>query len=366
MTEQTAKIHELIAFALSALEPMQLKDGAFCFEMRSGESSPIGYSARYTAMTGIGLTRASENGKSHGLRLADAVGRVMAVLTSPAVAVGDLGLCLWLDRRVHGTEGDRIAHLLLDRLGAGRGLDKSEGMQLAWMAIGLGLALRDAPTEPLRRALADVLDQMIDRNQQRSGLMCHMGSGPRRRFPNFATQIYSALAFAYIAKLGYDPRAAPAGRRLGDALLDLQLQDGGWPWIFDAFQSRIVEPYEIYTVHQDAMAPMGLLELSEALSVDRYRQAALFGLEWISGRNDLGEDMLSPDRSMLYRSIRRRSPWNRVLLYTNTASARLARPIAPRWRGPLEINATDRPYHLGWVLEAWCGREDNGQPRSSA
>jgi len=23
-----------------------------------------------------------------------------------------------------------------------------------------------------------------------------------------------------------------------------------------------------------------------------------------------------------------------------------------------EINPTDRPYHFGWVLEAWCGRED--------
>ena len=23
-----------------------------------------------------------------------------------------------------------------------------------------------------------------------------------------------------------------------------------------------------------------------------------------------------------------------------------------------ELNPTDRPYHFGWVLEAWCGRED--------
>jgi hypothetical protein len=358
-------IRELIAFSLSALEPMQLKDGTFCLEMRSGDPSPVGYSIRYTAMTALGLIRASENDHSNGLRLGEAVERVMADLNSPALAVGDLGLCMWLDRRAQGTEGDRIAHVLLDRLRTGPGLDESEGMQLAWMAIGLGLALRDAPTEPLRRALADVLDQMIDDNQQRSGLMCHMGRGPRRRFPNFATQIYSALAFAYIAKLDYDPRAARAGRRLGDALLDIQLRDGGWPWIVDAFGSRIVESYEIYTVHQDAMAPMGLLELSEALDVDRYREAALLGLEWISGRNDFEQDMLSPDRSMLYRSIRRKPPWNRLLLYVNTATALLARPIAPRWRGPVEINATDRPYHLGWVLEAWCGRENNGQRRSS-
>jgi len=23
----------------------------------------------------------------------------------------------------------------------------------------------------------------------------------------------------------------------------------------------------------------------------------------------------------------------------------------------IEVNPTDRPYHLGWVLEAWAGRE---------
>jgi hypothetical protein len=113
------------------------------------------------------------------------------------------------------------------------------------------------------------------------------------------------------------------------------------------------------------MAPMGLLELSEALDVDRYREAALYGFEWISGRNDLQQDMLSSDGRMLYRSIRRKAPRERLLLYANTATAFVSRPIAPRLRGSLEINATDRPYHLGWILEAWCGREDEGQRRSA-
>jgi hypothetical protein len=365
VTEQPAKVQELITFALSALEPMQLKDGAFCQEVKHGDPSPIGRSIRYTAMTAIGLIRASENGHHNRLRLEEATERVMAELISPVLSVGDLGLCLWLDRRAQGTEVDRIAHVLLERLGTRSALETSEGMQLAWIAIGLGLTLCDAPTEPLRQALRDVLDQMIDRNQQPSGLICHTGRGPRRRFPNFATQIYTALALACIAKLDIDPRAARAGRLLGDALLNIQLRDGGWPWIVDAFRSRIVEPYEIYTVHQDAMAPMGLLELSEALDVDRYREAALYGLEWIFGRNDLQQDMLSSDGRMLYRSIRRKAPRERLLLYANTATAFVSRPIAPRLRGSLEINATDRPYHLGWILEAWCGREDEGQRRNS-
>jgi hypothetical protein len=29
----------------------------------------------------------------------------------------------------------------------------------------------------------------------------------------------------------------------------------------------------------------------------------------------------------------------------------------------LEVNRTDRPYHLGWVLEAWIGKEDTAALR---
>jgi hypothetical protein len=364
MTDQATEGRKLITFALRGLEAMQLTDGAFCLEMRDGDPVQRGRSIRYTAMAALGLLRAVENGHEHRLDLPGATARVVEEMSLATTQLGDLGLCLWLDRRAQGAEGDRIAHALVRGLRGGAGLEKCEGMQLAWMAIGLCLALRDAPTPSLRRALAVVLDQMIGVNQQRSGLVCHTASGPRRRFPNFATQIYSALAFAHVAKLGHDSRAAGAGRRLGDALIKLQLGDGGWPWIFDAFQGRIVEPYEIYTVHQDAMAPMGLFALAEALEEDRYRAAALFGLEWIFGRNDLNRAMLSGDGSMLYRSIRRRPPLDRLLLYGNTATARLARPIGARWQGPLEVNATDRPYHLGWVLEAWCGRDHDDHRRA--
>ena len=28
----------------------------------------------------------------------------------------------------------------------------------------------------------------------------------------------------------------------------------------------------------------------------------------------------------------------------------------------LRVNATDRPYHLGWILQAWCWREPAAEP----
>jgi hypothetical protein len=118
----------------------------------------------------------------------------------------------------------------------------------------------------------------------------------------------------------------------------------------------VVEPYEVYSVHQDAMAPMALQELTEVSGESRYRDAALGGVEWIFGRNELGREMLDRKAGILYRSIRRRRGFDRALLYANTAGALAGRaPFADR-RWAIEVNPTDRPYHLGWILEAWAGR----------
>ena len=104
------------------------------------------------------------------------------------------------------------------------------------------------------------------------------------------------------------------------------------------------------------MAPMAFLELGEALDDPGYRDVALESLTWLGGQNDLGRPMIDPDQRLIYRSIRRRPPFNRIALYTNTALAYTGRRPVVSSRGPLEINPTDRPYHLGWILEAWCGR----------
>ena len=163
------------------------------------------------------------------------------------------------------------------------------------------------------------------------------------------------LALAIATRRGREEALGPA-RRAADKLIELQRPDGGWPWIFDARSGSVVEPYELYSVHQDAMAPMALQELGEVSGQARYQEAALRGLDWVFGRNDLGREMLDRDAGILYRSIRRRPGFDRALLYANTAGALAGTALFAGTRGPLEVNRTDRPYHLGWVLEAWAGR----------
>ncbi len=331
---------------------MRRDDGSFCFQLLAGDRVPRGRSLRYTLIVLLGLLRAESVGLRPPIASGELLELVRSELDSPELTPGDLGLWLWAQARsgegpVAGT-GER-AESLLGRIG---GVGRLDGLELSWLLIGLSeaAAARGRRVEPLLAAMAA---EHLRRCRTPSGLALHRGSGWRARFPNFATQIYGVLALSRFGRLRKAPEAIGAARMIADRLLALQRPNGGWPWIFDARRGAVVEPYEIYTVHQDAMAPMALLELSKATGERDYRDAALVGLEWVAGANELGTPMLDRSQGMVYRSIRRRAPFNRLLLYANTATASAGRPLLGDVRGPLEVNRSDRPYHLGWVLEAW-------------
>jgi hypothetical protein len=269
---------------------------------------------------------------------------------------GDLGLAVWADARGRSAMGPVLLKAIDRAARDDVALDPLAGMEIAWLLIGLShwAAEFSSAKETLRRLVAHL------RRQRRapSGFFYHVGSsGLRRRLPNFATEIYTLLALARLGREGFDGLATQEARRLGDHLLRLQLHDGGWPWLFDADGATVVERYEIYSVHQDAMAPMALLELAELTGDDRYGGAAVRGLAWSTGKNELGVNLLDTEAGFAHRSIMRRPPWSRLALVANsTASVTLGRPLRLA-ASSVEVNRTCRPYHLGWILEAWAGRE---------
>ncbi|HUK95778.1 MAG TPA: hypothetical protein VLU96_12115 [Gaiellaceae bacterium] len=346
-------VPSLIADAVGFLHGMQREDGLFCLERVRGDAAPRGRSVRYSLMTYIGLAKAERSGLEHGFDLDAIRAALWSELDSPELDPGDFGLYLWADAvRGPAAEGADLAGRAERAFAAAGGLQAHEGQEVSWLAIGLSHhpATREAS---LRRA---ALDELLGRLEPATGLLYHYGgSHPRRRFANFATESYSTLALAIAAKDG-DETARSAARGVADRLIALQRADGGWPWLYDVRRGGVVEPYEVYSVHQHAMAPMALLQLAEASGDPRYEEAARRGLRWIDGRNELGLDMVDEGEQLIYRSIRRRRPLDRVVLYGNTAAAYVfGHGLSLAGRG-IELNATCRPYELGWLLEAWCGR----------
>jgi hypothetical protein len=353
------RVRELERFALSRLPSMQLADGLFCHEVRAEDGCrPHGRSLRYTICVLIGLLRAEEHGIEHPFHAGALRTRILSELGAEGLTPGDFGLALWAESRSDGGAAEEIVGALQRSLGGRNALDALVGMELAWIVIGLAESEARRESETGEGVLTAARSQLLERGGSQSGLLLHAARGPRRRFPNFATQIYGVLALSLLARLRDDGEAREAARAVGDRLLGLQLPDGGWPWIFDAQRGTIVEPYELYSVHQDAMAPMGMHALSEATGDERYRAAATYGLGWVFGRNELGAQMLDREVGMLYRSIRRRDVAGRAYLYGRTAASYVKPPRLKDARSMLEVNRSDRPYHLGWILEAWAGKEE--------
>jgi hypothetical protein len=353
-------IRRLNELAIESLPYMRIPNdpGLFAFELYQGESAPRGRSLRYTLMALLGLLKAQANGYASGWDLEPIHAALAREIDSPELDPGDYGLYLWVDARTGAGRAEELTGRLERSLDARGGLPARLGMEMGWIVKGLAEHMAAGGSQGGERLLVRALEQLLMVNRAKSALFRHHGApGWRRRFPNFATQIYAVQALTAVARHGLDERALPAARAAADRLLELQLPDGGWPWLFDVERGTVVERYEIYCVHQHAMAPMALLDLAEVTGDARYVDAVAHGLRWIWGQNELGHDMVDPSNHVILRSIRRRRGPDRLWLAAKTAASRASLPTPGSTAKLTELNPTDRPYSMGWILEAWAGRE---------
>lgn len=374
---------ELVRFAIGSLPTMQVggAEGLFCHEVvaagerasggRLGRGARVGAEAessaqglvvrglslRYSLICLVGGLRASAAGIDPGFELEPLKRELLARSRDAGLTAGDLGLLLWADAR-SGLEAEEHLAGAIEAALAGNVAYGLECLELCWAAVGCAEALEAGASGWARRRLDELTGHLLSRAETESGLLRHTELGRRAILPHFADQIYAVHALSLIARRREHAAALEVATRVAEVLISCQRDDGAWPWIYDVRSGSVVEPYRLYSVHQDAMAPMALFELAEAGGPAEARAAALRGLEWVWGRNELGESLLDREAGLLCRSINRAGRRDRAALWLNSAAAlTLGRPLVGAG-GRVELERTDRPYHLGWVLEAWCGRAD--------
>lgn len=353
MSLEHGDIQGLLGFAQDAIGHLRLPNGLYCFDRTFDSPVLRGESVRYSIMVLLGALRRKAGGSEPGVAteaLHQAIGTRRATLD-----IGDLGLLLWAETRMGtGEVMDTIARL--DHLSADtQALDGLPGMEAAWFVLG-GVAAVSAGLPA--RALADrAIGHMRSRRSSRSPLFRHTGLGRGRALlPNFATEIYSLLALCEIARNDLAADALTDAVRLADTLITLRLPDGGWPWLFHADRAVVAEPYEVYAVHQDAMAPMALFALAEVSGDQSYAEAAVESARWGFGDNELGFHFYDRQKHFAHRSIRREGWAQPTDLAINVALAMFGSRRRANLGG-VTVEETCRPYHLGWMLEAWSGRE---------
>ena len=237
----------------------------------------------------------------------------------------------------------------------------------SWTAQELGMLLSgtvaQARTDHSWTKLARFAkDLILDQLYTESGLFRDCALGPRRAFGTFATQVYSALSLYHYDELFGDSNAAKAADSCVMRLTTLQGPQGEWPWFFQPASGRVLDFYEVYSVHQHGMAP-AILRHAMKRGVPGARHALVKGFYWILGRNELGVTMLVPDFSLIARSQARRELAGARVSRAARASLRyLTRQEARVGLQPHRILITPetRSYELGWTL--WSFGDDQEFP----
>lgn len=320
-----------------------------------------GFRREKTSRTGtiialLGLHRFANSGEAQPFDLAS-IRNAVLVDTRWVNRVGDLGLLTWYTAEF---APDRLARLFaefdyataLEAYADGR---EAETSALAWFLAGISEArLRSSSGLPdLTDAAVDAYHLLVE-NQGSGGVFgraASPGLWPRlvsNRFGTFSDQIYSIYALASFAKAFQVEEPLSAALNCANAMRALQGEMGEWWFLYDQRTSSVMNRYPVFSWHQDGMAPIGLLALEQATG-QSFHEAIGKGVSWITGANQLGNDLRNLERGVIWDSIRARgrSPnyWEAARSLLNASERASA--------GGLEIHYELRPDHFGWLLYAF-------------
>lgn len=361
---------KLRGMALAALPRMYRPDEhLFGWCIRRGPNGDVleGLSRRYTAMVLIGAAAQEDESAAASIfpdgnvnacldRLLDDVDR--------AANVGDVALTLWAANAWRRDDANRALARLRSLSPGTCGLPTVE---LAWVLTACCVGPEFSTDEDLARAVARRLLRSFN---PQSELFPHWpvdAPSPwlRRHVTCFADWVYPVQALSWYYRLTGDEAAIDAARRAAARMCGLQGDAGQWWWHFDVRTGQVIERYPVYAVHQDAMAPMALLDLQETCGETGSGVAAVFdsavsrGLDWLRRSPERDDSLVDDQAGLIWRKVCRREP-GKLTRTLQAAASRvhpaLRMPLADGLLPPTRVDYECRPYHLGWILYAFSDR----------
>ncbi|WP_127500651.1 hypothetical protein [Actinoplanes solisilvae] len=374
---ETAELtNRLIALATRGLPDMYRAESdefAFTRIFAPEQTYLSGTSLRYAAIVALGVTwlpAAQQPALLGGHELEKFVSLLIERQASSG-NLGDIALVAWSAAQIgHPMLSEALRRLHeFDRRTAPEYV-----VEAAWVVSALAAARTHADVE---EHLAQARLRLLASVRPGSPLFPH-ATGPglvkpyRDHVACFADQVYPIQALARLHHTADDPAALKAARTAAEQICRLQGPDGQWWWHYDARTGDVVEGYPVYTVHQHAMGPMALLDLTDAGGGD-YAEPIRKGLRWLLGPAELsendehgetvgnGEPMLLDEQGLTVRKVFRGDP-RKVVRAARTLATRakpgLDVPLLDRVYQPTSLDRECRPYEFGWLYFAWLAQLD--------
>jgi hypothetical protein len=312
----------------------------------------------YTLNVLLGMSRVDEI--PDGINVSKIFRRNVRQLTRMPVAKYAFGMALWAAAELELDVPEDVVQDLNSLL-----LEKNwrdyRAQDLGMLLTGIVAQARAGRKEWYRLA-GPLFSFLSERYHSESGLFFDAASGFRRRFASFASQTYLTIACYHYGEFAGNSAAIDMAKACTRKLIALQGPRGEWPWFFDAQHGRVLDFYEVYSVHQYGMAP-ALLECAERHDVQEARAALIKGFKWVFGENQLGKSILIPELQLSVRSQVRKCE-------LRTKKMRVLRAVGNAYfgRSSTLIDPTDvglrlecRSYELGWILWSFGQRSDLSQ-----
>jgi hypothetical protein len=312
-----------------------------------------GTSLRYTAIAALGLSRLgrAEQEAALGGRDAAELARRVARRALGQPDPGAVALAAWAVAETDGVVDPALLARLGHDLASGEPIPT---VDLSW-TVTAAVAAGSAGEAVAQLAVTRLLE-----GQGRHGIFPHVVPARtqnrwRRHVGSFADQIYPVQALARMAEATGDRTLLAAAEATADRICELQGPGGQWWWHYDARTGGVVERFPVYSVHQHAMAPMGLFDLADAGGRDRTAEIVR-GLRWIGNHPEVDEDLVDASFGMIWRKVGRREPpkaVRRLSAVTTAIRPGLHLPRLDRMFPADRVDHECRPYELGWLLYAW-------------
>jgi hypothetical protein len=375
--DHQTRVKKIVELSLRLLDQMYYEDALrFCYTIRKDAKENTPPSFRYTAITLLGLDEARRRGLSITFPL-DKICTDLAIHAAEEEDMGNKALALWAALKLECGAADRALDALLAHDGfvtnIREGLVRST--ELAWVVYSLALAWADMRSQGeglLRSTVKDAVYKRLhegihvlrsQRNEQTGLFQCasvpygngHLRDRMKTTSGFFDSQVYGAMALAQAGKALDKADLLQEAYATVQTILAHQGKYGEWPWHYDVSAGTIIDPYPIFSVHQDGMGPMVLLEVGEALGAD-FQKAVERSLEWVFGANELRVSMVDWNAGVIWRAQRRKG-MRQYVLQVNRLMHHYRIPLVAsllRALPGLSIEYECRPYHLGWLLYAFC------------
>lgn len=372
---------QLIEISIKFLEDSVNSDGIFYNRIIQTEwgNEKKGYSLRYSIMALIGLFTAQKSGYEISLDLDKLKSNIFKRIKE--LPLMDLGNLLQLAAVTNDLDGFKSVMDFLQQNFSEADMLNQMTVGTAWLLTGLCLGEKKFPGATKNEKVIEQLkNRLLDSWLSNACLFCS-GSGRMKNFIAaktyqsigcFADQVYPIIALSEFYQNKADSMVKTILQKTTEKLIHLQGNFGEWFWIYDMKRGNVMEKYPVYSVHQDSMAPMAFFAAEETLGKS-FDHVVEKGLNWFGKMTFDGSEIIDEKQNIIWRSIKRMGNNKSVFnsfglnyggLNLSTkgkifANIFLNRNIQNSHIDNLVIDQETRPYHYGWILNAFCKDRNN-------